>query len=269
MSEIRRTRFARDIVAEFLPPAAPPPADSAGRAAGGRTPLKPPRKVIIFCGGMPSVPKKDALLRRFSAKWYWVFLPRYRGSWESGGEFLKISPHQDILDIIDQLPLGFHDLFSGEKIKIKPEKLFVIGNSFGGPAALLVSGDRRVTKVVAISPVIDWRYPSRDEPPEKLVPFVREAFGAGYRGWEKHWRKLFTGKFYNPINNISRVSGRKILIIHAQDDHVCSIIPVRKFSRLTCCRQVILKRGGHLGASVLIRRQEIHKKVISFLKSKP
>ncbi len=249
MPEILRTRFAQDIVSEFL------------------SPRKPSRKVIILCSGMPSIPKKDALLRFFSAKGYWVFLPRYRGSWESGGEFLKVSPHQDILDIIDQLPRGFTDLRSGRKYKLKPEKLFVIGNSFGGPAALLVSNDPRVTKVVAISPVIDWRYPSRDEPPTKLVPFVRDAFGAGYRGWQKHWRKLFTGKFYSPINDPGKVSGQKTLIIHAQDDHSCSIAPVKKFARLTECRLTILKSGGHMGGSILMKKKGIYKKVSNFLKS--
>lgn len=258
MPKILRTRFAKDIVAEFLPPYA--------KSWEGRLPRKPSRKVVILCSGMPSSPRKDAVLSHFSAKGYWVFSPRYRGSWESGGEFMKISPHQDILDIIDQLPRGFRDLWSGKKLKVKPEKLFVIGSSFGGAVALLVSSDPRVTKVVALSPLVDWQYPSRDEPLDKFIPFVRLAFEGAYRGWKKHYRKIFDGKFFNPIANAEKVAGKKVYIIHAQDDRVCSVVPVKKIARLTGCRLTILKRGGHMGANDFLKKG-IDKKMSNFLKS--
>jgi hypothetical protein len=72
----------RDIVTEFLPPA----------RTGKR------QRAIILCDGMPSIPRKQPLAEFLSAKGYWVFYPRYRGAWESGGEFLARSPHLDILD---------------------------------------------------------------------------------------------------------------------------------------------------------------------------
>ena len=87
---ILRAKFKKEIISEFLPS------------------LRPSKKVIIFCGGMPSYPgKKNDLMEFIAKKGFWIFLPRYRGSWESAGSFLKISPHYDIIDIIDQLPKGF------------------------------------------------------------------------------------------------------------------------------------------------------------------
>ena len=68
-----RTRFKHQIVAEFLPPTRP----------------RKKQKVIILCDGMPSMPRKQALMEFLAAKGYWVFYPRYRGSWESGGQFLR------------------------------------------------------------------------------------------------------------------------------------------------------------------------------------
>ena len=80
-----RTRFKKEIVAEFLPPARARKLD----------------KVIILCDGMPSIPRKQVLVEFLAGKGYWVFYPRWRGAWESGGQFLERSPHEDILDVVD------------------------------------------------------------------------------------------------------------------------------------------------------------------------
>ena len=52
---------------------------------------------------MPSIPSKQPLSDFLAAKGFWVIYPRYRGAWESGGEFLAKSPHEDILDVLDEL----------------------------------------------------------------------------------------------------------------------------------------------------------------------
>jgi len=59
-----RTRFKKDIVAEFLPPAR----------------LGKKQKLIVLCDGMPSIPRKQSLMEFLSGKGYWVFYPRYRGA---------------------------------------------------------------------------------------------------------------------------------------------------------------------------------------------
>src|SRR3989344_5733254 len=102
-----RTRFAKNIVAEFLPP------------------IKASKKVIIFLSGAPSVPKLADTLNFYSQKGFWVFHPRYRGSWESGGSFLEKSPEKDALDIINQLPKGFIGLETGKKYVIRPKALYL------------------------------------------------------------------------------------------------------------------------------------------------
>ena len=89
-----RTRFKKEIVAEFLPPV----------RAGKR------QRVIILCDGMPSIPRKQPLVEFLAAKGFWVVYPRYRGAWESGGEFLRRSPHEDILDVVNELPNGLSRL---------------------------------------------------------------------------------------------------------------------------------------------------------------
>ncbi|MCR4284376.1 MAG: prolyl oligopeptidase family serine peptidase [Parcubacteria group bacterium] len=246
---ILRTRFKKEIVAEFLPPSR----------------MLKENKVIIFCQGMPSGSSKKDLLEFFSKKGYWVFHPRYRGSWESGGEFLKLSPHQDILDIIEQLPKGFRSAWDGKLFKVNPDKVYLFGSSFGGPAAILASGYPLVDKVVVFSPVIDWRSPSKVEPLDQLGRFVKTGFGEAYRFPIKNWNKLKNGKFYNPIAETKDIDGKKIFIIHAKDDEVVSYIPSKKFSEKTGCKLVLLKKGGHLSAKNFIKKS-FYKKIRWFIK---
>jgi esterase/lipase len=94
-----RTRFKQQIVAEFVPPARP----------------QGTQQVIILCDGMPSIPHKQPLMEFLAGKGFWVLYPRYRGAWESGGQFLEKSPHEDILDILDELPKGLEEIAFGRR----------------------------------------------------------------------------------------------------------------------------------------------------------
>ena len=112
-----RTRFKKDIVAEFLPASRP----------------RKRQNLIILCDGMPSIPRKQPLPEFLTGKGYWVIYPRYRGAWESGGQFLQKSPHEDILDVLDELPQDVEELAFGRRFKLAPDQVFVIGGSFGAP----------------------------------------------------------------------------------------------------------------------------------------
>lgn len=245
---ILRTRIKKDIVSEFLPP------------------IKPSKRVIIICGGMPSYPSKKDLIIFLANKGYWVFLPRYRGSWESDGSFLRISPHQDVLDVINQLSSGFSDLWSKKKYKVKDPRVYLIGSSFGGPAALLASRDKRVRKAVVLSPVTDWREETKEEPIDWLEKFTKTAFGSGYRFTKKDWRKLKAGKFYNPTAEISTLNPAKILIIHPEDDKFAYAKTSKKFAEMLGCKLILLKEGGHLSTSDVMK-PDFWKKINNFIKN--
>ncbi len=229
-----RTRFARDIVAEFLPPTRP-----------RRT-----QRVILVCDGMPSIPCKQPLVEFLADKGFWVFYPRWRGSWESGGEFLNISPEQDLFDVIDELPRGFRESAFGQKFKVNPGEIFVIGGSFGGAAALLASLHRRVTKVVANCPVVDWTILDEEQDKETSNPsypaYIREAFGNAYRLPARNWNKLRSGRFFNPIAHVEEFDPAKVLMFHAKDDPYIPWRCVADFAAQTRIKLKLLARGGHL-----------------------
>jgi pimeloyl-ACP methyl ester carboxylesterase len=242
-----RTRFKKDIVAEFLPP------------------RNKSSKVIILCPGMPGSPDKEEIIRFLSDRGFWAISPRYRGSWESDGKFLKISPEKDILDIIAELPKGLTSLFDGKKYKLKPKRIYLLGSSFGGPAAILASRNKKVEKAVVLSPVIDWACQGKTEDLDDLEKFVRTGYGQAFRYSRADWRKLKTGDFYNPMPLARKIDGRKILIIQAKDDRTVDYRPVRKFSQLSGSKLILLSRGGHLSIS-LMTKPKLYRYLREFIK---
>jgi dipeptidyl aminopeptidase/acylaminoacyl peptidase len=237
-----RTRFKKEIVAEFLPPARP----------------RKKQKVIILCDGMPGMPRKQALMTFLATKGYWVFYPRYRGSWESGGKFLQQSPHKDILDVIDELPKGGRELAFGQRFALKPDDIFVIGGSFGGAAAILASLDARVKKVIANCPVVDWGILGKSEKAETSNPnyaaYIREAFGNGYRLSDSNWRKLRGGRFYNPAYHVREIQAAKIMMFHAKDDPYVPYKSVKQFADQTGVKLNSFARGGHLSTEMIVQK---------------
>jgi esterase/lipase len=237
-----RTRFKSGIVAEFTPPA---------RARNRQ-------KVIVLCDGMPSVPRKQPLVEFLSRKGYWVFYPRYRGAWESEGGFLDQSPHQDILDVIRELPKGVKDSSFGERSLLSPDEVFVIGGSFGGAAALLCSLAPNVKKVIANCPVVDWSILRRSEKVETSNPnyaaYIREAFGRAYQLSDRNWKKLYAGKFYNPAHHVHEMTGAKIMMFHAKDDPHIPWRSVERFARRTGAKLKLLSRGGHVSTDFIVRK---------------
>jgi len=236
-----RARFKNEIVAEFLPPS--------------RTQRK--QRLIILCDGMPSIPRKQPLSEFLAAKGFWVIYPRYRGAWESGGEFLAKSPHEDILDVLDELPKELKEIAFGHRFRLVPDQVFVIGGSFGGAAAILLSLDPRVKRVVANCPVVDWSIldkAEKAETKENYADYIREAFGNGYRLSNENWCKLRSGMVYNPWQHRSEIDGSTVWMFHAKDDPNVPHERTKEFAEITEAKLKTLKRGGHISTDYVVRK---------------
>ncbi len=172
-----------------------------------------------MCDGAPSIPNKKPLLEFFSKEGFWAIHIHYRGSWESDGKFLAKSPHIDVLDVIDELPKGFIDFWNNKRYRVKPDEIYILGASFGGAASILSSISKKVTKAIAISPMIDWRKPGQDEPYPKIIKYFEQAFGNSYRFAPKAWDKLKQGKLFNPINHRRDICRAPAPVISAELRH--------------------------------------------------
>ena len=237
-----RTRFKNEIIAEFLPPAR----------------RSKRQQLIILCDGMPSIPRKQPLSEFLAAKGFWIIYPRYRGAWESAGEFLAKSPHEDILDVLNELPRELEEIAFGQRLRLAPDQVFVIGGSFGGAAAILLSLDPRVKRVVANCPVVDWSILDKTEKAETsrstYADYIRQAFGNGYRLSDANWGKLRGGTFYNPWHHRNEIDGSKVLMFHAKDDPNVPYQRTREFAELTGAALKSIKKGGHISTDYVVRR---------------
>jgi dipeptidyl aminopeptidase/acylaminoacyl peptidase len=227
-----RARFANDIIAEFMPPA---------RLAS--------KKVAILAAGCPGYPGgKTELMHLLARNGFWSFVPMYRGSWESRGEFLAVSPHEDLIDVMDGIEKGFYELWGGTEYQVQDAQFYLIGGSFGGAAALLASRDPRVRKAVSLSGVVDWREQENTlEPLTLMSEYLPSAFGMGYRTHPDAWKRLSKGDFYNPILAKDELDPKKLLFIHAKDDRVVHAHPARALAEEIGATYVELTRGGHMG----------------------
>lgn len=210
------------------------------------------------------MPGKESMLRYARKNGYWGINFRYRGTWESSGEFLSQPPEQDVRDIIKSFCDECVDVWSKERFSINAKKIVVVGASFGGACALLCAQDERVEKVIALCPVIDWTAQSKTEPSDYLLGVIREGYGGSFRFTNKNWEKMFAGEFCQPKEAVNEIKASKVLVIYTQDDDVVPPGPTKKFVGDLGCRALCLKKGGHLGASS-VKRWRIRRAITRFL----
>ncbi len=252
MKYLTRTRIANNIICEVAFPA---------RQQG---------RIALVCGGAPGTPPSKKVLEFLASKGYVAFGMRYRGTWESEGSFLTHSPAKDVEDFIKYL--GEHkriiDAWSQKKIAVKIKYIDLFGGSFGGPAVLLNSTHKKVRKVIALAPVIDFRVSGEGETFEDFVRFAHEGFGGAYRTKKKKdWNKLLRTDFYNPITMTDQIDPKKCFILQALDDDVCPVECVRALQEKIPVTVYYKPKGGHLSTRYIIH-QFFWKKIEAFLQKK-
>lgn len=249
---IHRTRIGKDIVAEFAVPT------SEKQRAQGR--------VAILCQGAPGMPGKSSLMDFLARKGFYVVLPRYRGTWESAGKFLETDPTEDVREVLEAVHKPLVSLYEETAYQFpKNPKIYIFSSSFGGSAGLLLSGHKKVERVVAFSPVTDWRAQSDTEPLPTMNTFTKLVYGEGYRLSKKGWMKLAKGDFFNPITALQKIKGSKILIFHAKDDDVVPLSASELFADDSGATLMISKRGGHFGLNEVME-PETWREIYKFIK---
>jgi len=155
------------------------------------------------------------------------------------------------------LPKELEEIAFGQRFRLAPHQVFVIGGSFGGAAAILLSLDHRVTRVVANCPVVNWSILDEAEKAEtskeNYADYIRQAFGNGYRLSDANWGKLRGGTFYNPWHHRSEIDGSKVLLSMPRMIRMCHI-NAPEFAKLTGARWKSIKRGGHISTDCVVRR---------------
>ena len=233
------------------------------------SPSEESRGVVIVCDGLPSVPKQKELLSDLSSLGFFVIYPRYRGTWESGGEFLKESPTEDIKDVIDLIKKGkITELYADKEFEIKNKNIYLIGSSFGGVIALSLAENEDVSKVVVLSPVVDFSKHNDNNNEQDLVwlgSFIKKAFGQGYRFSNENWHKMTKGEILNPSQELDKEKSEKVLILYDKSDESIDYNKIENYSFKNNIKTIEVKNIGHLSFSKL--SEEMKNEINNWLSS--
>lgn len=169
------------------------------------------------------------------------------------------------------MPKELEEIAFGQRFRLAPDQVFVIGGSFGGAAAILLSLDHRVTRVVANCPVVDWSILDQAEKAEtskaNYAEYICQAFGNAYRLSDTNWRKLRSGSFYNPWQHRKEIDGSKVLMFHAKDDPNVPYERTIEFVKLTGATLKSIQHGGHISTDFVVRKY--WSQIKKFFESKP
>ncbi|MEI7512838.1 MAG: alpha/beta hydrolase [Candidatus Uhrbacteria bacterium] len=201
-----------------------------------------PKGIIILCEGMPALPERADLMNRFCRNGYHVFLPRYQGTWENSGTFLKHSPAKEIRELCKAI----NDSIQPSSKRIRSTHFILIGTSFGGSVAIDAADHPSVRRVIALSPVIDFAL----MPDLKtLGTHLKEFYPGAYRFEQKDWNKLLNGKLIQPLLKLSSPTRKKIQIILGGKDTTISPEQI-KLLPITVQKQILTYPAvGHISFS--------------------
>ncbi|HET8574674.1 MAG TPA: hypothetical protein VFM02_00690 [Candidatus Paceibacterota bacterium] len=223
-----------------------------------------PKGNIVLCEGLPGVPKQKEIISNLNKRGYSVFYPRYRGTWESGGEFLTKSPAEDIGLLIELLKTGsVQDLYAEKNFSVNGP-IYIVGSSFGGSVALSLVGRSGIAKVVAFSPIVDFPLHNFNHTEQDLLwlkTFIRRAFHMAYRFSDENWDKMVKGELFNPKQKSTQP--KNTLIVYDISDHEVDSVKIEEYSRKNNIQTIVTESIGHLSFSKI--PQEAWDKVCEFL----
>jgi len=180
---------------------------------------------IIILPGFPSGNDFSDLMAFFYEKGYHVFVPRYRGTYQSAGVFLSKSPVDDIAFFMENLDSGYaKNMWDMKRETFKINKKILVSGSFGGSIALgLAARYGKISHLILQAPVWDFRTHNAEggeQDFDKITEFVRSSYKNCYRFRFKSLTKKL-GKFdeLNPAYYLPRVKEIPILVMHDPNDN--------------------------------------------------
>lgn len=184
---------------------------------------------IILLPGFPSGNEFNEMISFFFEKGYHVFVPRYRGSYQSNGIFLSKNPVDDMIGFLTNLEEGTaKNLWDVKKENFKINKKILVGGSFSGAIALGVAAKyEKIDHIILQAPVWDFKVHNvegDEQNIEKLTEFVRNAYKNCYRfKFKGLTKKLLKFEELNPAYYLPKVKKTPILVMHDPNDKVVSI----------------------------------------------
>jgi esterase/lipase len=206
---------------------------------------------VIILPGFPSNNDFSGLIHHFYSKGYHVFVPRYRGTYQSHGKFLGKNPVDDLADFIDKMDTKkAKDLWDGKKKDFKLGKKIILADSFAGAIAcgLAAKHSGRLSHLMLAAPIWDFQnYNSdgKEKDIEAMTEFVRKSYKNCYRFKFKSMKKVLSKfpelkpEFYAPRLKLP------VLIIHDPNNHSVSFKNTQEMMKKLAKVTLLEHRLGH------------------------
>ena len=141
--------------------------------------------IVLGCGLPQYIDKYHPFVAQITGLGYNLFVPRYQGTFESGGDFNILSSKQTIEDSIGLVLTGKTIEFFDQREIIwdKNAPLYIIGFSYGSLPVLL-SSNKRIAKTILICPFIDIHFHLENTSGENIkdtLSFLERAYPNLYR----------------------------------------------------------------------------------------
>ena len=140
--------------------------------------------IVLGCGLPQYIGKYHPIIAQIKRLGYNLFIPRYQGTFESGGDFNTMSSKQSIDNAIRLAQSGkTTELFGNSDITWNNNvPIYLLGYSYGALPALL--SEIKVDKTVLICPFVDIKYHVENTTGENLkqtFEFIERAYPNLYR----------------------------------------------------------------------------------------
>jgi len=178
-----------------------------------------PKPTAIILHGVPGIEKNYDLAHHLRSNGWNSLIFHYRGCWGSEGSYTFKTIPDDVRAAIDFLSTGSFP-------QIDTSRLFLVGHSLGGWAAVKVAAiDKRIKGVIAIATIADPRELrfTEEEVARKYTPWLN---GITALEFIAQWKEI--GHLTLPLNQVTNISPRPILILHGQNDELVPVIQSQK-----------------------------------------
>jgi pimeloyl-ACP methyl ester carboxylesterase len=183
---------------------------------------------IIMLPGFPSGNDFNDLISFFYEKGYHVFVPRYRGMYQSSGVFLSKNPVDDMAYFAENLSSGeAKSMWDGKKLGFRINKKILLSSSFGAPIALGLAAKQPVfSHILVQAPIWDFKKHNalgNEQDLERVTEFVSKAYKNCYRfKFKSISRKLKKFEELAPEYYVKKLAELKIpiLVMHDPNDKI-------------------------------------------------
>ncbi len=210
---------------------------------------KEPTDTILYLEGFPSSGSHKKEIEFLYRKGYNIFVPHYKGTYQSRGKFLGGNIVYELKEFLDKLKMGsVINLWDMSEVNFKIKRLILFGGSFSGAICCGLSTLTKFDKIVLFAPVLDYlrlNEKGDEQDPDHMIPFVKRAYENLFRfDFDKIVERMSKFKECSPNYYLNKLK-TPVLILHDPTDKTVSIRMAKEFEKKLPNIKLIESSEGH------------------------